>query len=434
MAIISSRKIWVVVTALVVLSSLLLAACADESDYLGPTTSTTLFPSQRQFEQELSGTGYDTAAVFTVQEEDTPVLLVWVGVEVDTPGRASNDAIFDHATTLATKYGATDSTGGRLRVELFKLEPGPVKDHIFESRDFDLAGVPSAAGLTAVDTTASHEPSNTDSTDSLVTDGVWELQVDRQGGSEDFHEAFGFLPEAAYRPVEHGPTYRVVISEQGMQASVEGMRGTTQFAVTAKRTSIADDLAWYELTDAFAGGRFVVWRSETGLQGELTVYGSGLPIIFSERGALVKNTSADDPLATTDTPVPSLEETAQAQVALLTFFEAWAAKDWTAYEGLLTERRRHDMHAADWTSAERATQVAFGEVVEAPEGIYSYMTYGRGRANGVHREDVRCFRATITWYYPPGVVGPTESGQGLPWMWFLVREADGNWRVDDWGA
>lgn len=43
--------------------------------------------------------------------------------------------------TLARKYGVADSTEGRLRVELFDpAEGGSIKDLIFESRDFDLAG------------------------------------------------------------------------------------------------------------------------------------------------------------------------------------------------------------------------------------------------------------------------------------------------------
>jgi hypothetical protein len=160
----------------------------------------------------------------------------------------------------------------------------------------------SSSPMTSVRTTASTTGSASITSSSpqpptaepLVADGVWELRIDRQGGSEDSDEAFGFLPETRYHAVENGPTYHVVISERGERASVEGTRGTTQFAVVAQRASIADQQAWYELTDAFAGGRFVVWRSDSGLQGELTVYGSGRPIISSERGAFIKDAAADD--------------------------------------------------------------------------------------------------------------------------------------------
>ena len=69
------------------------------------------------------------------------VLKVWVGVDLNNAGRATNDAIFDQAVALARKYGAADSTGGRLRVELFDPKgAGLIKDNIFESRYFDLGG------------------------------------------------------------------------------------------------------------------------------------------------------------------------------------------------------------------------------------------------------------------------------------------------------
>ncbi len=279
--------------------------------------------------------------------------------------------------------------------------------------------------------TAGTEPSRVES---LVVDGVWGVRIDRMGGSEDPEEAFGVLPEARYQPIENGPTYRVVISEQGSRASVEGTRGTTQVAVRGKRTSTTDEQAWYELTDAFAGGRFVVWQSTTGLQGELTVYGSGRPIISSERGALIRDTSVSSSPATSSTSMLDQEtETARAEATLREFFQAWAAKDATAWKALLSESRRKDMNIGDWTFAD-LDRVEFGVVVAAPEGIHSYMTYGRGSTGGVNRDHVRCFRATIAWYHKPGVVGPNDSGQELPWMWFLVRDGDGNWRVDDWGV
>jgi len=44
----------------------------------------------------------------------------------------------------------------------------------------------------------------------------------------------------------------------------------------------------YALTSGlFAGGRFAVWIADTQFEAELTIYGSGIPIIKSERGVLV---------------------------------------------------------------------------------------------------------------------------------------------------
>jgi hypothetical protein len=47
------------------------------------------------------------------------------------------------------------------------------------------------------------------------------------------------------------------------------------------------ELLLYNLNEGtFAGGRFVVWSGKNGLQGELTIYGSGVYIISSERGSI----------------------------------------------------------------------------------------------------------------------------------------------------
>ena len=43
----------------------------------------------------------------------------------------------------------------------------------------------------------------------------------------------------------------------------------------------------YNLSEGtFAGGRFMVWEGGSGLQAELTIYGSGVTIVSSERGPL----------------------------------------------------------------------------------------------------------------------------------------------------
>jgi hypothetical protein len=123
------------------------------------------------------------------------------------------------------------------------------------------------------------------------------------------------------------------------------------------------------------------------------------------------------------------EASAQAKATLLAFFQAWTAKDEAAFAALLTE----DRQIGSWTFAD-LDHVEFGTVLAAPEGIDSYMTYGRGSLEGMDRDNVRCFRASVTFYYRPGDGGSTESGEELPWMWFLVLGADGEWRVDDWGA
>jgi hypothetical protein len=115
------------------------------------------------------------------------------------------------------------------------------------------------------------------------SDGTWVLSVDRS--LRTGVSAVGFpsdtLPESAYAAVSDGPRYtlvvtdgasRVVVQETGMAGGLEKRQG---------------GLFWFELTGGRpAGGRLLVWAAESELQGEVTLYGSGLPVIRSERGRL----------------------------------------------------------------------------------------------------------------------------------------------------
>jgi hypothetical protein len=171
----SRKKLGIVAAPLLVLGSLLLGACGSAPappgtapassppsvattgstpNTLGATvftTSTTLlFPSQKLFMQELSGDGYQTAIVSTDRGEGTVFTIVWIAVDPDKVTPATHDAIFDQAVTLAQRYGAADSTEGRLRVELFdSTQGGSIKDLIIESRDFDLRSPPPIEPSTA---------------------------------------------------------------------------------------------------------------------------------------------------------------------------------------------------------------------------------------------------------------------------------------------
>jgi len=114
-------------------------------------------------------------------------------------------------------------------------------------------------------------------------EGAWVLTVDRslRAGGSAIQNPGTALSEADYEPVSVGRSYRlsvvargarVVVSEPSMVASLDE-RGAQQ-------------LRYNIVSGAFAGGRIVVWRGASGLQGELTIYGSGVPIVQSERGAL----------------------------------------------------------------------------------------------------------------------------------------------------
>ncbi len=114
-------------------------------------------------------------------------------------------------------------------------------------------------------------------------DGTWELKVDRRwnGGPGSAKSPSDPLDEKDYVTVQDGATYSVEVSDTWMHVSV----GSEPLAGVSK----ADDTGalWYDLAaGTFAGGRFRIWVDPSGIQAERTIYGSAVPIVSSERGAL----------------------------------------------------------------------------------------------------------------------------------------------------
>ena len=123
------------------------------------------------------------------------------------------------------------------------------------------------------------------------------------------------------------------------------------------------------------------------------------------------------------------EETARAQSTLKEFFSAWAAEDDKAVEALLVESRR----GMDW-QFEKLDRIEFGDAEEAPEEVTEYLKSGVGKVTGAERDDVRCFRADVTFYYTEGVgMGAAPAGEPQGWLWFLERDDAGEWYVTQWG-
>ncbi|HYW29989.1 MAG TPA: hypothetical protein VE869_00685 [Gemmatimonas sp.] len=88
------------------------------------------------------------------------------------------------------------------------------------------------------------------------------------------------IPETGYRPISARPTYQLAVLENAerLQVAEPRMVGRLQQAT-------ADRLSYDIVQGTFAGGRIVLWRGQSGeLQAELTIYGSGLPVVKSERG------------------------------------------------------------------------------------------------------------------------------------------------------
>jgi len=116
---------------------------------------------------------------------------------------------------------------------------------------------------------------------SLLNGKEFTLKVDRISENPDVQFPMDDLKESDYRVANEGVIYRVTLSEDGQKLIIEpgSIRGV--------KVMDGDKSKLYELEEgAFAGGRFIVWISNKKFEAELTIYGSGVPIVKSERGFL----------------------------------------------------------------------------------------------------------------------------------------------------
>jgi hypothetical protein len=118
---------------------------------------------------------------------------------------------------------------------------------------------------------------------SLFHDGAWVLTVDRalRSGVLAGHTPGAALAESDYEPVAVGRSYEFNVTAAGGRVVV-----SAPALVASLEEAGAEELRYGVVSGAFAGGRIVVWREASGLQGELTIYGSGVPVVQSERGLI----------------------------------------------------------------------------------------------------------------------------------------------------
>lgn len=91
------------------------------------------------------------------------------------------------------------------------------------------------------------------------------------------------LLESHYIPIVERFGYEVTFSQSGEFITI--MPGN----VRGIRIYIGEKSIRYDLNEGLiAGGRFITWISNNEFEAEYTVYGSGIPIITSERGVLSK--------------------------------------------------------------------------------------------------------------------------------------------------
>jgi hypothetical protein len=114
-------------------------------------------------------------------------------------------------------------------------------------------------------------------------DGVWLLTVDRalRPGVSTGGLPTDPLSEADFAPVDGGARYRLIVSEDAARIEV------VEPQMVARLEQATAERLIYGLVDGtFAGGRIMVWREPSGIQAELTIYGSGVPVKRSERGSV----------------------------------------------------------------------------------------------------------------------------------------------------
>jgi hypothetical protein len=100
------------------------------------------------------------------------------------------------------------------------------------------------------------------------------------------------LVEDDYQSVTDGPSYDVTFSPDGARVEVAPQPLPVSMdldpTVAGDLESSSNVQRDYNLVQgSFAGGRFVVRTNSSAFDAELTLYGSGVPIVHSERGPLI---------------------------------------------------------------------------------------------------------------------------------------------------
>jgi hypothetical protein len=107
------------------------------------------------------------------------------------------------------------------------------------------------------------------------------------------------ITKVADHPVVHFPYD--TLSENQFTACTEVKKFDIKFSFNGNHISIQNDSIVGEKSSQtnqylkynlgqglFAGGRFLIWNKQQQIEAEFTIYGSGVPIIRSERGILIK--------------------------------------------------------------------------------------------------------------------------------------------------
>jgi hypothetical protein len=127
---------------------------------------------------------------------------------------------------------------------------------------------------------SSSDDSETPSIEQL--DGNDFLFVVEQEIEESITEGFT-IDDSFYVEVENGREYTVSFSADHANVSINP--GNLSGQLETEENKI---LEYSIVEEYFAGGRFIVWIEDGDFYAELTEYGSGVPIIASEKGSLTE--------------------------------------------------------------------------------------------------------------------------------------------------
>lgn len=89
------------------------------------------------------------------------------------------------------------------------------------------------------------------------------------------------LNDDDYEFINQGMEYEIYFSKDLQTISI------MKDSISGTMMESTEEYKKYDLDNGlFAGGRFVVWISNNQFEAEYTIYGSGIPILRSERGVL----------------------------------------------------------------------------------------------------------------------------------------------------
>jgi hypothetical protein len=124
-------------------------------------------------------------------------------------------------------------------------------------------------------------PEDDEATFSLLGGNVFILEVNRISEHPNVQFPSDQLNENDYMEIDQGSKYEVSFREDMLTISI------LNDSISGSLVEDNEEYKKYRLDKGlFAGGRFVVWITDDRFEAEYTIYGSGVPIIRSERGWL----------------------------------------------------------------------------------------------------------------------------------------------------